>query len=110
MLEFSIVPVPANQEALRLAVKNFKSTLEKSGRVLSSSNEKKVRTAVDMLNSVLETLDQQEPVNNSQETPDSTGDTEPQGSTEQTTPDDTEQQAEVEKAAILIRTLLEKLF
>lgn len=111
MLEFSIVPVPANQEALRLAAKNMKEQILKSGWVLSSANEKKIKSAVEALNSVLESLDQQEPVNNSQETPETAGDTEPQESTEQTTTENAEHLAEVEeKAANLIRSLLEKLF
>lgn len=109
LLEFSIVPVPANQEALRLAAKSLTDQLAKSGRVLSASNEKKIRSAVETLNSVLEAIDQQEPVNNSQEPPE--GDTEPPLSTEQTTPANNEQQAEAEKeVAKQISTLLVKLF
>jgi len=48
LLEFSIVPIPSNQDALRLAVKSFDEgtdTLTKRGRVLSANNEKTLREA-----------------------------------------------------------------
>lgn len=75
LLEFSIVPVPANQDALRLAVKamtpvvvekSFKGgreeleIIDKRGRVLSAANERKIRSAVDSLTAVLESLGEQE--------------------------------------------------
>lgn len=58
MLEFSIVPVPANQEALRLAVKSLttKTPVQKRGRVLSSANEKKLKDAAAAINDVLSQL------------------------------------------------------
>jgi phage head maturation protease len=63
LLEFSVVPVPANQEALRLAVKNLTTTvanLAKSGRVLSAANEGKIKNAVKLLQEVLDQLAQPE--------------------------------------------------
>lgn len=76
LLEFSIVPVPANQDALRLAAKAltpdeasaFKSAAQsaveelitKRGRTLSAANERKIRTAVEALSAVLESLGEQE--------------------------------------------------
>ena len=58
LLEFSIVPIPANADALRLA---FDGAVNKSGRVLSSKNESALRAAVDTLLSVLAQLDKPEP-------------------------------------------------
>jgi hypothetical protein len=58
LLEFSIVPVPANADALRLA---FDGAVQKSGRVLSAKNESALRAAVDTLLSVLSQLDKPEP-------------------------------------------------
>lgn len=54
LLEYSIVPVPANAEALRLAIKTL--TVEKYGRVLSTANEKRIREAAQMLQDVLDGL------------------------------------------------------
>jgi len=59
LLEFSLVSVPANQEALRLAAKTYPkawAAYQKSGRVLSAANEKKIKTARDNLNDVLDQL------------------------------------------------------
>jgi HK97 family phage prohead protease len=53
LLEFSIVPVPANQEALSNAIK---SLVTKSGRVLSAKNEKQLRDAQSLIENVLATL------------------------------------------------------
>ena len=58
LLEFSIVPIPANADALRLA---FDGAVQKSGRVLSAKNESALRAAVDTLLSVLAQLDKPEP-------------------------------------------------
>lgn len=64
LMEFSIVPVPANQEALRLAVKTveagIKTPVEKRGRVLSAGNEKKLRSAQALLEEVLSQLQAEE--------------------------------------------------
>jgi hypothetical protein len=72
LLEWSLVPVPANQNALRMAVKalsddsddepaddihplanQFIKAIEKRGRVLSAANENKLRKASDLLREVL---------------------------------------------------------
>jgi len=55
MLEFSIVPIPANADALRLAVKSL-TPIEKRGRVLSAGNERRLREAITMLQEVLDQL------------------------------------------------------
>jgi len=57
MLEFSIVPVPANQDALRLAMKTLATPNIKSGRTLSAANEKKIKDAIAILNDVLKAVD-----------------------------------------------------
>lgn len=54
ILEFSIVPVPANGEALRLAVKQL--TERKAGRVLSAANERALRQAMELLQGVLDQM------------------------------------------------------
>lgn len=54
LLEFSIVPIPANPDALRLA---YGAEMQKRGRVLSSKNEAALRAAIDTLLSVLSQLD-----------------------------------------------------
>lgn len=59
LLEFSIVPVPANADALRLSVKQLAGELEKTGRVLSKTNENKIRSAKAGLEEVLAQLDKQ---------------------------------------------------
>lgn len=62
LLEISLVPVPANAEALRLAAKGL---VAKRGRVLSGRNEKRIREAIAMLEAVLselEDLADEEPV------------------------------------------------
>ena len=60
LLEFSIVPVPANQSALRLAVKALHQATEaKRGRVLSARNEQRIRNAQAALSEVLESLGEQ---------------------------------------------------
>lgn len=53
LLEFSIVPVPANADALRLGF-----GMSKRGRVLSAANEKELRGAYDAIGRVLSQLDQ----------------------------------------------------
>lgn len=53
LLEWSIVTVPANQDALRLALENIDQTLVKQGRTLSAANEKRLRNAADEINQVL---------------------------------------------------------
>lgn len=58
LLEFSIVPVPANADALRLAAKALDAgMIEKAGRVFSASNESKLRSAVATLTDLLAQLD-----------------------------------------------------
>lgn len=80
LLEWSLVPIPANQDALRLAVKGMdaqtdeltqpeaatagfegvvKSAETKRGRVLSSRNEELLRDAIAMLQQVLAQIDEQ---------------------------------------------------
>lgn len=54
LLEFSIVPIPANPDALRLA---YGAEVQKRGRVLSSKNEAALRAAIDTLLAVLSQLD-----------------------------------------------------
>lgn len=61
MLEYSVVPVPANQNALRLAMKSLAGSEEKRGRVLSASNEKRLKEAADLINGVLVQLGEAEP-------------------------------------------------
>lgn len=59
LLEFSLVSVPANADALRLAAKQYPAataTFLKSGRVLSAANEKRIADARDNLDAVLEQL------------------------------------------------------
>jgi uncharacterized protein len=54
LLEFSLVPVPANQDALRLAMKAIEPPIEqKRGRVLSAANETKLRKAAEAIQEVL---------------------------------------------------------
>jgi HK97 family phage prohead protease len=59
LLEFSLVSVPANADALRLAAeaypKAFKA-FQKRGRVLSAANESKIKQAHDNLGAVLEQI------------------------------------------------------
>ena len=70
MLEFSIVPVPANQAALRLAAKAMEpKSVAKRGRVLSATNEKRIREAVTSLQEVLASLGEEEPEQDSVEPP-----------------------------------------
>lgn len=52
LLEFSIVPVPANQEALRMAIEQAQVSL-KEGRVLSSKNYDLIKQCIDSLNALL---------------------------------------------------------
>lgn len=81
LLEISIVPLPANQDALRLAIKGLSDESQlvsdvifhevanevlrpidlhaKRGRVLSASNEKKIRDARNNLAEVLAQLDEE---------------------------------------------------
>jgi phage head maturation protease len=57
LLEWSIVVVPANQDALRLALDSINTEL-KRGRVLSAGNEKRLREAADSINQVLSQLEE----------------------------------------------------
>lgn len=57
LLEWSIVTVPANQDALRLALDNINETIQKRGRILSAANEKRLKDAAQALNDVLKQLD-----------------------------------------------------
>ena len=52
LLEFSIVPVPANADALRLS----KRYNQKRGRVLSGANETALQNAIDLIQGVLDQL------------------------------------------------------
>lgn len=56
LLEFSIVPIPANQEALRLMLEQAKAEM-KEGRVLSSKNYELVQECVSSLTALLEASD-----------------------------------------------------
>ena len=56
LLEFSIVPVPANQEALRLALEQAQVAI-KEGRVLSKTHYDLVQTCVDSLTALLAASD-----------------------------------------------------
>ncbi len=79
LLEWSIVPIPSNQDALRLAVKSLDALpyevltpipedgkepesepVEKRGRVLSRANENTLRKAYDAIGSVLSKLESQD--------------------------------------------------
>ncbi len=60
LLEWSIVVVPANQDALRLALENIETTLTKRGRVLSAGNEKRLKDAAEAINQVLKQLGEDE--------------------------------------------------
>lgn len=62
LLEWSLVPIPANQDALRLAAKSFPAAYEvlKRGRVLSSKNEGRIRNAHEALGEVLGELGDEE--------------------------------------------------
>lgn len=60
LLEWSIVVVPANQDALRLALDNIETTLTKRGRVLSAGNEKRLKDAAEAINQVLKQLVEEE--------------------------------------------------
>lgn len=118
LLEFSIVPVPANQEALRLAVKSLEVELnkprgqvDKQGRVLSAANEGKVRKAQELLADVLAQLQEEDPVQEGIdiELPGATpvSDT---GKAEPTADDDTEQRSDAiaDQLTNLISALKEK--
>lgn len=63
LLEWSLVPIPANQDALRLAAKQYpvaykayQAEIVKRGRVLSAKNEEKIKQARDNLDEVLAQL------------------------------------------------------
>ena len=60
LLEWSVVPIPANQDALRLAAdqypaafKAYQAEVAKGGRVLSAANEKNIRQAHEHLANAL---------------------------------------------------------
>lgn len=60
LLEYSIVGVPANQDALRLALRSLSAPMppmQKRGRVLSAANEAKLRQAADNITAVLAQLE-----------------------------------------------------
>lgn len=75
LLEWSIVPIPANQDALRLAETTYPKAYPaytkalKAGRVLSAGNEQKLRDAHAAISAVLEQLGSTDPGNNEGETP-----------------------------------------
>lgn len=74
LLEWSLVPIPSNQDALRLAVKGLTGSTtgtddlpemwtpalpeQKRGRVLSAKNQQRIESARDALNEVLAQLEQ----------------------------------------------------
>lgn len=69
LLEWSLVPIPSNQDALRLAVKGLlpeptdppeppRPPEQKRGRVLSAKNQQRIEAARDALNEVLAQLEQ----------------------------------------------------
>lgn len=62
LLEWSLVPIPANQDAIRLAMKSYPEALEvyKRGRVLNATNEKRIRSAHAALDEVLSELGQED--------------------------------------------------
>lgn len=60
LLEFSIVPIPANQEALRLALQEVDAAV-KEGRVLSKVHRELVQSCVDSLTALLEASDRSSP-------------------------------------------------
>ena len=63
LLEISIVGIPMNQDALRLAAKgiaDLDEVITRAGRVLSKANEGRIRTAVTELQTVLDSLGMQE--------------------------------------------------
>lgn len=75
LLEWSIVPIPANQDALRLAETAYPKAYPaytkalKAGRVLSAGNEQKLKAARDSISAVLEQLGADDPGSNEGETP-----------------------------------------
>jgi len=71
LLEFSIVPVPANQEALRLMLEEAQAE-RKEGRALSAKNHALVRECVDSLTELLNASDGKM----------ESGDSEPEGESE----------------------------
>ncbi len=56
LLEYSIVPVPANQEALRLMLDGLQPTMTREGRVLSSKNRELIQAAVTQMNEAIAAL------------------------------------------------------
>lgn len=77
LLEWSLVPIPANADAIRLAydahpaaAKGFSAWLVKRGRVLSAKNEGRIRTAADALGQVLGELDDDEDADKAASLPD----------------------------------------
>jgi hypothetical protein len=64
LLEWSLVPIPMNQEALRMTIRSTNLLplahsivpLQRAGRVLSKTNEGKIRQAVTLLSDVLQQL------------------------------------------------------
>jgi HK97 family phage prohead protease len=69
LLEYSIVPIPANQEALRMAIKTLAVPEQKRGRILSAANESKLRRASEILQEVLDQVAAEEPQQESQVSP-----------------------------------------
>lgn len=61
LLEWSLVPIPANADAMRLAAKSLHpdalTAFTKRGRVLSRSNEDRIRTAYAALGEVLDQME-----------------------------------------------------
>jgi hypothetical protein len=82
-LEWSLVPIPANQDALRMSMKALDVQAEplpqvnkameqielKRGRVLSSANETKLRGAYDAIGAVLAQIAQEPEQNAPQQEP-----------------------------------------
>lgn len=85
LLEFSIVPIPANADALRLAAKSMEPVELKRGRVLSATNERRIREAVAALTDVLGQLGEQ-----------------PQEEPEKSVLADAEDTAEADAAAVVV--------
>jgi hypothetical protein len=83
LLEWSLVPIPANSEALRMSIKALDTQAEpmpaitkgieqielKRGRVLSSANEGKLRGAYDAIGAVLAQIAQEPEQNAPQQEP-----------------------------------------
>ena len=114
LYEVSVVPVPANERAEILAVKDLAQTLAKAGRTLSAKNETALREARDAIDSVLSSLgeqggqaasaateDDQEKASAGTEGKDSASDEEPRGAKSSVEPEDRKSAASVDRLAAL---------